>query len=179
MRILFLDVDGVLNSADWMRRRPKRPTGLEDVAETPIDHEIRSIDPDAVAALDAIVAQSGARVVVSSSWRAMTPLTRLNHALLYRGFTGILLGATPEADQIRRKGERLGVEFASRPGRGAEIRAWLDLLPPGLVGDDEYVVLDDEEVAVPHGRLFQTDYTIGLTTDHVDQVVAMFGRGPA
>lgn len=173
MRILFLDVDGVLNSKVWWAKR--EPARLQP---TPQDRAVRDIDPDAVAALEQIVKRTRARVVVSSSWRAMVPLTTLNQALRYRGYTGLLLGATPEADILRREGERLGVEFASRPGRGAEIQAWLDLLPDHLVQIGDYVILDDEEVAGHPDRLFRTDFETGLTVEHVEQVVAMFGGRP-
>jgi hypothetical protein len=179
MRILFLDVDGVLNSRKWWAKRPEAM-----IQPTPEDRAKRDIDPDAVAALEQIVQRSGARVVVSSSWRAMVPLTVLNQAMRYRGFTGLLLGATPEADILRREGERLGVEHASRPGRGAEIFSWLRLLCGAvgtrhhdLVGPRDYVILDDEEVAGHGDRLFRTDFETGLTVDHVDAVMKLFGDG--
>lgn len=54
MKILFLDVDGVLNSENTFRKHPN--------AHFPID-------PYMVLLLDRIVHATGCRVVLSSSWR--------------------------------------------------------------------------------------------------------------
>lgn len=60
-KILFVDIDGVLNSQDWYDRRPK--TGWED------NPDGRWFDPAAVAHLKRVTDETGAEVVVSSSWK--------------------------------------------------------------------------------------------------------------
>lgn len=57
-RVLFLDIDGVLNSEAWYRARPDGPWS-----------ESREFDPEAVWILHAIVAMTGCEIVISSSWR--------------------------------------------------------------------------------------------------------------
>jgi hypothetical protein len=56
MKVLFLDIDGVLNSRAW------KPTNLHGV------------DPNAVKRVQDIVAKSDAKVVLSSTWRLVDEL---------------------------------------------------------------------------------------------------------
>lgn len=186
VRILFLDFDGVLNSADWMKRRPSKEefAGEFGISPEQYDHDhraLRSIDPDAVAALDTIVRLSGARVVVSSTWRTMYALPKLEWMLRQRGFTHVLLGTTPDASAVRARDDR-------RISRGEEITKWLAVLlghdlghtPVGvaesMVNVEDIVIIDDEsDMDALAPRLYQTDVDVGLRAEHVDAVVGMFG----
>ena len=174
LRLLFLDVDGVLNSADWMRRRPSKEAFAAEHGVSPEefrhDHMVwamRSIDPDAVAALNQIVARAGARVVVSSTWRTMYALPKLERILRNRGFVHRLLGATPEGEAVRDRGDR-------RIERGEEIAAWIDALDARVDVGDIVILDDDGDMAHLGERLFQTDARIGLRAEHVEPVVEMF-----
>ena len=70
MKILFLDFDGVLNCYDDIGRGPD------------------PINPAAVARLNVIVARTGARIVITSSWRLRYPLDALRARLAMAGFEG-------------------------------------------------------------------------------------------
>lgn len=59
-KVLFLDVDGVLNSMTWFASQP--PTSVTEV------------DPVAVRRIQRIVAATGCMVVLSSSWRGSAEL---------------------------------------------------------------------------------------------------------
>jgi hypothetical protein len=175
LRFLFLDVDGVLNSADWVHRRPSKEAFAAEFGVSPerYDHDhltwaLRSVDPDAVAALNEIVGRAGARVVVSSTWRTMYPLPKLERILRRRGFVHRLLGATPDGETVRERGDR-------RIERGEEIAAWLEALDAAVDVRDIVIIDDDGDMAHLTQRLFQTDARIGLRADHIDAVVGMFG----
>jgi Swiss Army Knife RNA repair-like protein len=149
MRVIFLDVDGVLNT---VRTRPANPQGLADWLE-----------PACVAALGAIVEASGARVVVSSSWRIGRTLGELRAALGAHGFRGEIVGVTPD-----RRAERLA--------REDEIEAWLRDEGAGV---ESFVIVDD---ALSLGRLeghhYRTSPTRGLGDDDVARVVALLLEAP-
>lgn len=101
--ILFLDIDGVLNSEAWYRRRTKQPWSEE--------HEI---DPEALFLLEAVVEMSCCEVVVSSSWsigRSLKELQSLLPAIPIIGMTPILTTGT---------------------SRGAEIDMWLQAHPDSI-----------------------------------------------
>lgn len=99
VKIIFLDIDGVLNSTETA------PQPREGVAAW--------LDPRNVAALNLVIERTGALLVVSSSWRLTTPLSQLRQALNEAGCIGVVLDVTPELPL----------------GRGGEIQAWLDQNP--------------------------------------------------
>lgn len=77
MKVIFLDVDGVLNNYDLLRRN-----GFD------------YIDPELVARVGMVVGKTGADIVLSSTWRLQKGDRRLVEEAL--GAVGIsLLDATP------------------------------------------------------------------------------------
>lgn len=165
MKIIFLDVDGVLNSIAWMRVMPRgevtqaerdavSPFAAEPGPEEPPDRHARNarwFDPRAVACLNRLVAESGADVVISSTWRIGHSLAEIDTALRFRGFQGRVIGATP---------------FLQGEPRGLEIQAWMDAQPEP---PEAFVILDDSsdmEHLLP--KLVRTQGSVGLTEVDVD-----------
>ena len=149
MNVLFLDVDGVLNSDSWFSGPTNR--------DFPHGH----LDPAAVARLASIVVHPSVHVVLSSTWRRVMPLFELEALLLTKVDAFPMrkfLGVTPRINGAP---------------RGLEIQAWLDSWDMNPDGDDidEIVILDDEPDMlhlVP--RLVRTDSAVGLTDADVVKV---------
>lgn len=78
--VLFLDIDGVLNSARWFSVR----AGGDN--RDGLTREEYQIDPDAVAILNRILGATGAHVVVSSTWRLLHTPTAIHRILRRRGY---------------------------------------------------------------------------------------------
>ncbi|MFO0553328.1 MAG: HAD domain-containing protein [Polyangiaceae bacterium] len=150
MRILFLDIDGVLNSDAWFRsKRNKTATNELDVA--------------AVKRLDAIVERTGAKVVISSTWRTGLTREELAAILSKYGFRGEVVDMTP----VLRAGE--GRNAAGSPTRGDEIQAWLEAQPSPPIS---YVILDDQtDLGALSVRQVFTTYDHGLLDEHIEQAV--------
>src|SRR5262245_44636877 len=69
-RVVFLDIDGVLNSGrNCMRQQGKS----------------RPFDPDAITAINHILEQTGATVVVSSTWRIGRSVAELDELMTLEG----------------------------------------------------------------------------------------------
>lgn len=109
--ILFLDVDGVLNSAEWMNKGHMRTMN-------PINH----FDPDACKRLNTVVKATGAAVVLSSSWRILHPFKEVESLINRRGGDAVvIIGSTTTGRMVLNKE---GVLVPSKC-RGDEILDWL------------------------------------------------------
>lgn len=125
MKIIFLDIDGVLN---WR--------GTKDRVDGFI-----GFDPDLVAQFNRIIeAHPDAKIVISSSWRhcsahnkAYKDFKGLKRLLARKGIKGKIIGHTP-------------IFFGNR-GRGHEIRESL-LLLRDKHPDLTYVILDDDRTGM-------------------------------
>ena len=148
-KVIFLYIDGVLNSASYDRIR-----GAED----------GNIDPTRMPLLKKIVNETGAEIVLSSSWRKLWEPEGLDEVCLelnciYNSFGLRIADKTP----------LLG-------NRGEEITLWLEKHPEVK----EYVVLDDAfgGWGVHEAHLVQTSAFIGkgLMDKHVDEAIKILNR---
>jgi HAD domain in Swiss Army Knife RNA repair proteins len=152
LRILFLDFDGVLNSGPYMRTWirdfyvAEPDEGTQSQTER-FEMDAAKLDTQAIDRVNRIVAATGARIVVCSSWRHFHPLSRLRRLLRSRGFAGPVVGVTPAI-----------------PGavRGDECVAWLAAHPRAAWS---FAALDDDNDYGPMmDRLVRTS-TVGYRHD--------------
>jgi hypothetical protein len=150
MRVLFLDLDGVLNRRRHFSSLPPDRTASE------VEYD-NSFDRACVARLNAIVERTGCHVVISSTWRLLNSQGKIARCLRRHGFAHErrIIGVTPDLPH------RV---------RGHEIQAWLDAHP----GVTAYAILDDNsDMAHLLPRLVQTSFDTGLQDEHVETVVRM------
>lgn len=152
MKLIFLDFDGVLNNRDWLSRRSNG---------APLrDHEM--IDPKAVAILNRIISETGADVVISSTWRILSTLGELREFLEQAGFRGNILGVTPRDYDTGY--------------RGNEIQKWINdnVLDTNVL---RITILDDDS-DMEHLTKFlvNTDFEVGLTDADADVAIEMLNK---
>jgi len=146
MKILFLDIDGVLNS-DQSERMFSRT-----IAENPDlfgEFSIRKFCPISCSNLLTIIESfDDLRIVVSSSWRVGETLESLKEILACAGIPkGRIIGMTPVLRGIGKQ-------------RGDEIKHWLDNADMDI---GEYVVLDDSrDMRAVWSHFVNTNWFIGL-----------------
>jgi histidinol phosphatase-like enzyme len=155
-KVLFLDIDGVLNSGKYIKRLDGR-----------FDDPINQIDPDAVVRLNAITDLTGCKIVVSSTWRLAflgqmaEPLRSLQGCLRMYNITGDVIGMTPNKRNCVRN------------QRGKEIESWLQD-HAGQV--DKFVIIDDD---CDMGRMkpyhIKTLFEDGIQDAHVQAIVSILG----
>ncbi len=129
-QILFLDFDGVLNS-----ERSTQELGTR-----------YRFARSSVAALNTVLQQSGALVVITSTWREHWTL-RENAEFLERDgmLPGRVVGKTPTLERER----------------GLEIESWLRSVPYSVTS---FVILDDrDDMAMHRQRLIQVSPEVGLS----------------
>jgi hypothetical protein len=157
VKVLFLDIDGVLNSRSWADRYG--------------DGWARRLDPEALGQLRRILDATGAVIVVSSAWRVGRSHIELREVLHDAGMSLDLVARIIDKTENLRGESRIGGHY-----RGDEIRRWLDLQGDALARRgrpvESFVVLDDGDdmTSVKH-RLVQTDWAIGLTPELADRAI--------
>ena len=164
--ILFLDIDGVLNSASWNAAHP-----AEIAAGILIDQE-------KVQLFSRLVQRTQAQIILHSGWRmwfddTLQPLCQEAKTLVaLLADAGLSIsGTTPDltTEEIRRTKQFSLV-------KADEIIAWLDAHPYV----DGWVVLDD--VALHHewvrAHQVMTDATVGLTITDVQKAQTLLSGHP-
>lgn len=158
--VLFLDVDGVLNSGPWLMKETKE--SQEFHRRTDMDIDAMSLNPAAVARLQRIVDATGAKIVLSSSWRYMYKPEKFMYLLRAHKFVGDLIGATPLTENV-----------PGRKCRGDEVAMWLK--ENSFLDIKKFVILDDDESFgdLEH-RLVRTKFEHGLTDSDAEAAIALF-----
>lgn len=150
--ILFLDVDGVLNSVATFKARSQ-------------DAEYRPpLDPELVGRLFRVVQATGCKIVLSSTWRnSEASVEELRDA-------GIM--------DLCHEDWRTGIAPLKRQGciiisrvRGTEIAEWLSRHPEV----ETYAIVDDDSDMLPNQRerFVQTSFHDGLLDEHADRLIAL------
>lgn len=118
------------------------------------------MDPKLVLRLNEILARTGAKVVISSSWRSMFSKEEILECLETNGFIGEVIDTTL----------RLLQDI-----RGTEIQIWLDNNTREDV--DSFVILDDDSDMGPlMDKLIQTTWALGLQPEHVERAVEVLNK---
>lgn len=146
-KLIFLDFDGVLNSQLWYVR-------------TKGSREQDDLDTEAIGFLNTLIKKTGAKVVVSSTWRIGRTVDELQEILNRNGFTGEVLDKTKDL--------RIG-EDGDCILRGNEILQWIKSHPEhvnvGYWDYKNYVIFDDDTDMLywQRNNFIKTNPYVGLT----------------
>ena len=151
MKVIFLDIDGVLNSKYFFILAPDGRISYGDKRTL--------LDKRKIAILNRIIEETGAVCVLSSSWRTLNPADKMLAMLKDRGFVGEVIDRTP-----------------TNATRGLEIRDWLveneDV--------EQFVILDDSNDMEPYlNRLVRPYWNYGLSDEHADVAIKILNEGPS
>ena len=142
-RILFLDVDGVLNSV-----------GSVLALGGPSD----CLDPVSVGLVARLCRETGAKIVVSSTWRIGRDVERLKEELARAGAPQLAEFIIDKTDTV--------------PGiRGKQIARWLEAND----FSGRYVIVDDDSDMLPEQKPYfvQTCYADGFRARHYTDAMAI------
>ena len=154
IKTIFLDIDGVLNNADTIREHKRRSIEGEERGREFCEYSVN--------ALNEIIKQTDAKIVISSSWRWVHETHYLRELFKKEGIIGEIIDATPKWTYYDTGNVKGQYNY-----RGEEIQAWLDKNPV-----DGFVIIDDTtEMCHLINKLVKTRFSIGLTDEHVKPVV--------
>jgi hypothetical protein len=122
MKVIFLDIDGVLN-----------------VMHSDRDDFGAIFHPHLVDNLRRVIIKTCAKIIISSSWRH-SGLQRMKDMWEFRNLPGEVIGVTPDL-----RCEIEGESFYEKLQRGHEIQAVLDRMPEIT----SYVIFDDDNDMLP------------------------------
>lgn len=157
IKVIFLDVDGVLNDH----------SDLMESFNAGGDNDV--ITPSKVARLNSIIEATGAVCVLSSTWRVVFGFEQTIALMEKRGFTGSFVGMTPDF-----------VTYRCSETRGSECQAWLD--QHDEMDIESYLILDDEEdfPGMEHRRIrtcyIAKDSQGGLQDEHIEQAINILNK---
>ena len=176
MKVLFLDIDGVLNSEDWFAYRiycvknnmVNILMNFVDTDDRNIKHKLTMLDDRAIANLNRIVEETGCKVVLSSSWRSSIESENIftQNLLKLKGFKYEFYDVTP----------RLWFsDFSIR--RGEEIKFWLDK-ESEKHEIESFVILDDDSDMLPEqmNNFIHVDGQVGLTDRDVLTAIEILNK---
>lgn len=150
---IFLDIDGVLNSEDWYHYY-----WVNDLKYTDKEY---NLDFRAIERVNRLVIETGAEIVLSSSWRFDMDVTKLR--LARTGLKYEIVKKLP------------GCEFGvGSPTRGELIAEYVKNQKC-----KHYVILDDDEDMTDEQKknhFIKVDHTVGLTDLDVDKAIEILSR---
>lgn len=147
MKVIFLDIDGVLNSGEYiqsLRYKKRRDLRFPDC----------DLDPVAIQHLNRICRKTGAKIVISSTWREFDDCIPV---LQRNGLKAPIIGRTPTLPRDEK-------------GRGDEIDSWISW---NRYRVDNYLILDDDSDMLPEQKhnFIQTSQRKGLTEELTNKAI--------
>jgi hypothetical protein len=156
-KVIFLDIDGVLNSRKYMR----------SIGEA-WDDPANQIDSEAVIRLNAIAAQTGSCIVLSSTWRYAfkNRLDKCQESMASYNILAPIIGMTPEPQLAENSTLYVAHD------REFEIKAWLGMNEK----PEAFVILDDEWMDELRAFHIKTLFEDGLQDHHVREAVRILNK---
>lgn len=169
MKIIFLDIDGVLVTRKGMEYNMRLREQGHDLEY--MIHEI--FDEQAVSNLMHVIDCTGARIVISSTWRLLYSLDELKEHFAAHGIPAeYIIDITPNLDTKQQSGIWLSKE------RGHEIQRWLDI--QGFKSNfwvKSFVILDDDaDMAHLLPRLVSLEFETGLTEQCAEETIKLLNK---
>ena len=169
-KIIFLDVDGVLNHNAWYKWVMSHPEFLKEGGH-------KNIDPRSVERIIKICDETGARIVLSSSWRLWEfyqTLKNLNRIRDLRPILNYMVGIT-ERTEDRFRGQEIKYflnncrkgNFMTTTGNNLK-KADIEFVqfPKYIILDDDTDMLEEQEAVFLH-----IDDRVGITIKDVDKAI--------
>jgi hypothetical protein len=159
-KIIFLDIDGVLNTERWH---------CQTASNELQDEYGYKFDPVAVTNLSKIIEETGADIVISSSWKFMG-LSKMRKMWKDRKLPGNVIGITPNtvSDKFLLNVDLDNMDIMAI--RGQEVKEWLMLNKNEITN---YVILDDmnDILQEQESHFVWIDPEVGITSGNAVQAI--------
>lgn len=159
MKVIFLDIDGVLNSEEFAIWCNEFPDFVREGGSN-------WVDPKAVRMITSLCEEHDVKLVISSSWRLFDTTSTIEHFKNYRDLTPLckyIVGVTP-----RNSDDRIW------ESRGEEIQQYLDSHPEV----ENYVIVDDDNDMLESQKdhFVRCNYVFGLIPSRVEKMKEILNK---
>ena len=171
MRVIFLDIDGVLNVESYI-------VNVYDICKRvnidPYQHMRDEYGhlfcPLTIRYLNWIIESCDAKIVISSTWR-MAGEEWIKNMWKHRNLPGEIIGVTPILRSYRTDDD---ISFKDRAERGREIKDYLSQHPEIT----DYVIIDDDDDFLPEqeDKFVQTWHQYGLTNVVAEKCIEILSK---
>jgi hypothetical protein len=162
MKVIFLDIDGVLNSEKYATEywdRTGKP-GYGGHFPKSVKPTLENVlwDAETVKRLREIVDATQSKIVISSTWRKGFDVPNFKEMFLLYDWDAPVISITPS--------------LASR-NRGEEIKQWIESNDV-----ENYLILDDDSDMLPEQleNFVNTSFWVGLTDDDKEQAITILAQ---
>lgn len=168
MKVLFADIDGVLNTEQFQIERVKKFGKMEC--------QDYYFQPSCMRHLKRIIDETQCKIVISSTWRKSDERIGAikTNFVIYNINPNIIIGITPDFFYSINVKDEDGNNIC----RGSEIKSWIKS-NDGINHNIESIVIidDDSDMGDLKDRLVQTSWKTGLTRKLADKAIRMLNRG--
>ena len=164
MKVIFLDIDGVLNTERYITEAIKNDMPVQDKYGHIFDY--KSVD-----ILRRIIKESEAKIVISSTWR-YAGIKDMKDMWRDRNLPGEVIDITLSRDSSKIEDQKklykelYGEHFYDRT-RGQEIDVYLKTHPEV----DKYVIIDDDSDMLKDQNFIKVDAYNGLEEKHIKNIL--------
>jgi hypothetical protein len=164
MKIIFLDIDGVLNPLHYMNALYKMWKASFGQLKSKDDYGDLFFDQNCDA-LRKIIEATGAKIVISSTWRK-EGMQHLLDMWKHRNLPGEIIGLTPTEQDLVNSGK---FQFLDEVCRGDEIKFWIE----AFNFNGNYIIIDDTKDMLKEQEPFfiKTNSYFGLSEKEADQAI--------
>ena len=169
MKVLFLDIDGVLHTTS-------HDASLIRYGLLPYDEQGPIFSPKCVEQLTRIIRETSAGIVISSSWKdsAANPdtLSLIRRIWEIRHMPGEILDVTPTLTHQAFKAQY--PRISETKWKGCEIDSWLKQ----NFQAGSYAIVDDLPIALPHQKphFVRTSPSKGLTPRKANRIIKLLNN---
>lgn len=145
--VLFLDIDGVLNSKAWYETNVKE---ILREGGTSFWRSVAELDPGACALVNQFCEENNLKIVISSTWRKRHDPREIEAMFHKKGLFAEVIGSTPSINNAP---------------RGREIAEFIKTHPALRIR--KYIILDDDSDMLKDQPFVRTTWAIGVQPENI------------
>ena len=154
--IIFLNIDGVLISENYILQNANNVSYLYDI----IDGKIyMNFDPSKIKLINKIIEEVDANIVISSYWCTHSNLDNMKRIFKKYNLDNRIIGVVPYSNYKN----------------GYRINKWINKNKE-IINIDDFAIIDNEDIGILEDKHIKCDSKVGLTNEDVDKTLKLIKK---